>query len=58
MHVYTYTHVSQMHSPSIFHVEENDLQAVTNSALGDFVTWLTEVHKALIFQKRRITENH
>lgn len=50
--MYKYTYVSQTNSPSIFHVEENDLQAVINNALGDFVMWLTEANKANFFRKK------
>lgn len=50
--MYKYTHVSQTNSPSIFHVEENDLQAVINNALGDFVTELTEANKANFLEKK------
>lgn len=53
IYVYAQTHVSNTHTPSIFHVEEKSFkQLVINNALGDFVTWLTEVHKALIFKKK------
>lgn len=54
IYVSTQTHVSHIHTPSIIHVQENSSkQLVIKNALGDFVTWLREVHKALIFKKKK-----
>jgi len=53
IYVYARTHISHTHTLSILRAVENSFkQLVINNALGGFVTWLTEVHKALIFKTK------
>lgn len=45
--------ISPAHTPSVFHREENGFkQLVINNALGGFVTWLADLKKPLIFNKK------
>lgn len=46
-------YVTHTDTPSVFHVEEDHFkQLAINNSLEDLETWLTEVHKALIFKKK------